>query len=228
MVSSLSSKKRMKTSRQVVKSNLFIRFLEETSAWKKSFRIFLTFSRKGEKELNPRLALNIPSVTLTLKCPTVGGLDAPETTARRRQGERGRGKPYRIAARSDFDGAGSYPRGDRRRGAPAATSTTKQQSATLKVYRSVVTTDAFRTELELWSEFQSEKSVNKYFDQKFWKCTEQDRTYSYYIYVLYRSSFASYIYYILVYGCVCSEILSYFEQRSKSGEFVPFKIVKNW
>ena len=107
----------------------------------------------------------------------------------------------------------------------------KQQSATLKVHRSVVTTDAFRTELELWSEFQSEKpSLSTNISIRILeKCTsEQDRTYSYYIYVLYRSSFASYIYYILVYGCVCSEILSYFEQRSKSGEYVSFKIVKNW
>ena len=165
-------------------------------------------------------------------------MDAPETTARRRQGERGRGKPYRIAARSDFDGSGSRCEARARRlpsaraatgGAPP-TSTAKQQSATLKVYRSVVTTDAFRTELELRSEFQSEKpslSTNSSI-RILEKCSEQDRTYSYYIYVLYRSSFASYIYYILVYGCVCSEILSYFEQRSKSGEFVPFKIVKNW
>ena len=84
----------------------------------------------------------------------------------------GRGKPYRIAARSDFDGSGSRREARARRlpsahavtgealarrlpsahaatgGAPP-TSTAKKQSATLKVHRSVVTTDAFRTELEL-------------------------------------------------------------------------------
>ena len=115
------------------------------------------FSGKGEKELHPRLALIISSLTLTVKCPTVGGLDAPETTVRRRQGERGRGKPYRIAARSDFDGSGSRREARARRlpsahaatGGEPPTSTAKQQSATLKVHRSVVTTDAFRTELEL-------------------------------------------------------------------------------
>ena len=37
MVSSLSSKKGTKTSQQVVKSNLFVRFLEETSSWKNHF-----------------------------------------------------------------------------------------------------------------------------------------------------------------------------------------------
>ena len=37
MLSSLSSEKRMKTSRQVVKSNLFVRFMEEASAWKNHF-----------------------------------------------------------------------------------------------------------------------------------------------------------------------------------------------
>ena len=37
MVSSLSSKKWTKASRQVVKSNLLVRFLEETSAWKNHF-----------------------------------------------------------------------------------------------------------------------------------------------------------------------------------------------
>ena len=37
LVSSLSSKIRTKTSRQVVKHNLFVRFLEETSAWKNNF-----------------------------------------------------------------------------------------------------------------------------------------------------------------------------------------------
>ena len=37
-------KKRTKTSRQVVKSNLFVLYLEEMSAGKKSFRIRLTFS----------------------------------------------------------------------------------------------------------------------------------------------------------------------------------------
>ena len=39
-MSTLSSKKRTKTSRQVVKSNLFIRFLEEISAWKNNFEFF--------------------------------------------------------------------------------------------------------------------------------------------------------------------------------------------
>ena len=37
LVSSLSSKKRTKSSQQVVKSNLFVHFLEETSAWKNHF-----------------------------------------------------------------------------------------------------------------------------------------------------------------------------------------------
>ena len=37
MVSSLSSKKRTKSSRQVLKTNLSVRFLEETSAWKNHF-----------------------------------------------------------------------------------------------------------------------------------------------------------------------------------------------
>ena len=37
LVSSLSSKKRMKTSQQVVNLNLLVRFLEETPAWKNHF-----------------------------------------------------------------------------------------------------------------------------------------------------------------------------------------------
>ena len=39
-MSSLSSKKQMKTSREVVKSNLFVRPLEENSAWKNHFEFF--------------------------------------------------------------------------------------------------------------------------------------------------------------------------------------------
>ena len=39
LVSSLSTKKRTKTNRQVVKSNFFVNFLEETLAWKNHFEI---------------------------------------------------------------------------------------------------------------------------------------------------------------------------------------------
>ena len=129
-----------------------------------------------------------------------------------------------LAARA---AAAIGPRGDRRRAADFDGETAKCDFESVQISRHHRRfQDRTRTLIRI--PVRKAKSVNKYFDQNFWKCTEQDRTYSYYIYVLYRSSFASYIYYILVYGCVCSEILSYFQQRSKSGEFVSFKIVKNW
>ena len=65
-MSSLSSKKRTKASRQVVKSNLFIRFLEETSACKNHFEFvwpllsILKYMSNNESIFNPIYALSCP------------------------------------------------------------------------------------------------------------------------------------------------------------------------
>ena len=131
-----------------------------------------------------------------------------------------------LAARA---AAAIGPRGDRRRAADIDGETAKCDFESVQISRHHRRfQDRTRTliRIPVWKT----KSVNKYFDQNFLKVyrTGQNIVLLLHIYVLYRSSFASYIYYILVYGCVCSEILSYFEQRPKSGEFVPFKIVKNW
>ena len=52
-MSSLSSKKRMKTSWQVVKLNLFVHYLEETLAWENHFEFFWPFINEISLILKP-------------------------------------------------------------------------------------------------------------------------------------------------------------------------------
>ena len=66
-MSSLSSKKQTKTSRQVAKSNLFIRYLEETSAWKNPFEFvwpLINPNYWGKKIWKQMTSIHLPPVCL--------------------------------------------------------------------------------------------------------------------------------------------------------------------